>query len=218
MAESQKIVLILTCHPKWGAIVLPALVEVCTSGELNLLETAQKSFSSIPNLNDKVLEIISLTERYADGALMKSYSKQKTIREFQASVTNETIVKFIRPFIERCHQKMVRLMVDSGLLLYARSEIKQRTFWPADRIELPTQVSNVVFCFEKKDIGLRYRLQIENDKGLIDLYGRSCTVLCQEPAVVVSNKELFFFETIDAKKLLPFFSKKAVEVPISTEK
>jgi len=149
---------------------------------------------------------------------MKSYSKQKTIREFQASVTDETIDKFIRPFIERCHQKMVRLMVDSGLPLYARSEIKQRTFWPTDRIELPTQVSNVVFCFEKEETGLRYRLQIENENGLMDLYERSCTVLCQEPAVVVINKKLFFFETIDAKKLLPFFSKKAVQVPPSSEK
>lgn len=218
MAESQTIVLILTSHPKWGVVLLPALVEVRASGELFLLETAQKSFSNFPNLNEKTREIFALTERYADGSLMKSYSKQKTIREFQATVTDETIVKFIRPFIERCHQKMVRLMIDSGLPLYARGEIKQRTFWPADRIELPTQVSNVVFCFEKEETGLRYRLRIENENGLMDLYERSCTVLCQEPAVVVSNKNLFFFETIDAKKLLPFFSKKAVQVPPSSEK
>lgn len=218
MPKAEIIVLTLSTHSKWGAVLLPAMVEVLVSGELILLETAQKSFSTFPNLNEKAREIIALSERFADGSLMKSYSKQKTIREFQATVTDETIDKFIRPFIERCHQKMVRLMVDSGLPLYARSEIKQRTFWPTDRIELPTQVSNVVFCFEKEETGLRYRLQIENENGLMDLYERSCTVLCQEPAVVVSNKSLFFFEAIDAKKLLPFFSKKAVQVPPSSEK
>ena len=81
MAESQTIVLILTSHPKWGVVLLPALVEVLASVELLLLETAQKSFSTFPNLNEKAREIIALTERYADGSLMKSYSKQKTIQE-----------------------------------------------------------------------------------------------------------------------------------------
>jgi len=63
MPKAEIIVLTLSTHSKWGTVLLPAMVEVLVSGELILLETAQKSFSTFPNLNEKAREIIALTER-----------------------------------------------------------------------------------------------------------------------------------------------------------
>lgn len=215
---NEKIILTVTPHVKWGAVLLPVLVEERASGELFLLETAQKSFSELPNLNKAARELISLTEKYADRSLLKSYSKEQTIREFQATVTENTIEKHIRPFIERCHQKIIRLLIESGIPLYERSEVKDRTFWPSDRIAVSKQASSVVFTFEKDENGLRYFLRIEGENGLTDLYAQDCTVLCREPAVIVTNKTLCCFEDIDVKKLMPFFKKKAIEVPLASEK
>lgn len=215
---NEKIVLTVSHHAKWGAVLVPVLVEERASGEFFLLETAQKSFSGLPNLNEATRELICLTEKYADRSLLKSYSKEKTIGEFHTTVTEKTIETYIRPFIERCHQKIVRILIESGIPLYERNEIKDKTFWPSDQIVVSALASSVVFTFEKDENGLRYFLRIEGEKGLTDLYSRNCTVLCREPAVIVTNKELCYFEDIDVKKLMPFFNKKSIEVPLASEK
>ena len=215
---NEKIVLAVSTHAKWGAILLPVLVEEQASGELRILEIAQKSFSGLPNLAESICEIISLTERYADSALMKNYSKEKTVREFYASVTENTIENYIRPLIERCHQKIVRLLIESGIPMYDRSNSKNRVFRQSDQILVPGQASSVIFTFEKDEKSFRYFLQIDGEQGLIDLYARNCTVLCREPAIIVSNKELCWFKDIDVKKLIPFFSKKAIIIPLTSER
>jgi superfamily II DNA or RNA helicase len=215
---NEQLILTVYPHSKWGTVLLPVLVEERDSGERCLLETAQKSFSKLPNLNEAARELVCITERYADQSLLKSYSKEQTIKDFHATVTENTIEIYIRPFIERCHQKIIRLLNASGIPLYKRKDIKDRTFWPSDRISIPTKASSVVFTFEKDEHGLRYFLRIEGENGLIDLYSQDCSVICREPAIIVTNNSLYSFEDIDVKKLMPFFHKKAIEVPLASEK
>jgi superfamily II DNA or RNA helicase len=218
MPANERIVLTVFPHAKWGAVVLPALVEKLSSGGLFILETAQETFSRISGLSEAAQEILRYTQKYSDQALMKAYSKEKEVRQFYASVTEHTIINYIRPFIESCHRKIIPLLADSGLSLYLRNEVIQRSFWPSDKIHVPDTKSSVVFSFEKDENGFRYSLQIEDESGQTDLFKQDCMVLCQEPAVIVSNKILRCFEDIDVKKIQPFFHKKAIEIPLSSEK
>lgn len=215
---TEHLVLTVFPHPKWGSLLKPARVEASATGELAVLETDQASFADFPGLNQAALDILRLTAAYADKALMKSYSKEKTTTAFLATVTGETVDAYIRPFIERCHHKIVRLLPASGLAVYERKDLKTRVLWPVDRLHWGGGLSSVAFTFERDEAGLRYYLRIEGDDGLMDLYGATLTVLCQDPAVVVVNRVLHAFESIDVKKLRPFLSKRVVEVPLASEK
>ena len=215
---SEKIVLTISVHPLWGPVFQLVIVEKEPSGALTITEIATEMSSEGLQMNESAQKILAFTVNYSDRSLMKNYSKEKTIKAFHSTVTPDTINNYIRPCIEGYHRKIVRLLYSSGIPLYFRDGTKTRNLWPQDRIKVTEKASQIVFTFEKeKDSGLHYSICIEGESGVIDLYSRSCITLSRDPAVIVTDKTLLFFEDIDVKKLTPFFTKKIINVPSSSE-
>lgn len=215
---NEKIVLTISVHPLWGPVFQPVIVDEEPSGALNITEIATEASSEGLQMNEFSQKILALTGNYSDRSLMKNYSREKTLKAFHSTVTPDTINNYIRPCIEGYHRKIVRLLHSSGMSLYFRDGARNRSLWPQDLIQLTEKASQAVFTFEKeKNFGLHYSICIEGEKGVIDLYSRSCIALSKEPAIIVTAKTLLFFEDIDVKKLSPFFTKKVINVPASSE-
>ncbi len=215
---SRKIVLTIITHPLWGFVIQPVIVDEDTSGVLSIIEIATESSSQNFQINELSQKILALTLNYCDRSLMKNFSKEKTLKAFHSKVSSDTISRYIRPNIEGYHRKIIRLLYSSGMPLYYRSDVKSRNLWPQDRIRVTEKPSQAVFTF-KKDIesGLHYYIGVEGESGAIELYSKNCISLSEEPAAIVTDKVLLFFEDIDVKKLTPFFTKKVITVPSSSE-
>jgi len=215
----EKLVLTLTKHAVWGYILQPALVSENTSSSLLILEIVNSKSSFFPHLSDSSKTIVLLSEKISDKSLMKSYSTSKNIADFHKKVTDEMIVRYIRPNIEIYHRKIIDILSDSRVSLYLRDGIKTRVLYEVDRIYVPKELSQVVFNFTKdSETGLRYNINMKCGNEEFDLHSKTYFGLCSEPAVLVVERRLHIFNDIDINKLIPFFTKKHIDVPASSEK
>lgn len=213
----EKIILTLFNHAHWGYILQPVWVED-TSGSLNILGIVTEQSSSFHALTDHLQRIVRYSQRYADEVLMKSFSKERTVFDFYKTVKPNIIEHYIRPIIEQYHAKIVALLFDSGMGLYHRSDAKKRILYTSDRIHYSAEPAHVVFHFIRDDIsGLRYFIRLKHRDKMIELRGKNHAVLHHEPAVVAVGNQLFVFNDIDSKKLLPFFTKEYISVPSASE-
>ncbi len=215
----EKLVITLTKHAYWGDILQPVLVREEITGALSILEIVGQTSSFFPHLNDPSKSIVKLAEKISDKALMKIFSKEKFIADFHKTVAPERIEKYIRPYIENVHRKIIALLIDTQLPLYIRDGVRTRGLYDTDKVTVSDALSQAVFHFKKdQETGLHYSIRLKCQEEEIDLHATSYFVLCSAPAIVVVNRKLYVFNDIDIKKLLPFFSKKQIDVPASSEK
>jgi superfamily II DNA or RNA helicase len=214
---NETIILTLTPHSVWGYILQPVVVTIEQEGWLTIRETAESKNPTLSGTDEVVKEIVRLSGKYSDKTLMRSYSKEKTVTDFLKNVRQDTVEKFIRPCIESYQRKIIHLLQESKMPLYIRKAVKDRTLYEADRINIPAGPASAVFYFIKED-GFRYFIRVgEKEQEEIDLFGQRNYLLCQDPAVMIVNDRLLIFQDIDAKKLVPFFSKKHIDIPASSE-
>jgi SNF2 family DNA or RNA helicase len=215
---SEKLIITLTVHSHWGAMLQPVLVREEPSGGLTILEVVGSKSTFFAQLSLVERELVLQAEKVSDRVLMKNFSKETNVAEFHKKVSKETTERYIRPNIEGYHRKVVQCLQVSDLELYHRDGIKNRVLYDVDRILIPKGLSQVVFNF-KKDIeaGFRYFITVKGQEERIDLFSKSHFMLCGEPATLLIGNTLHVFSDIDFKKLLPFFTKRHIEVPASAE-
>jgi SNF2 family DNA or RNA helicase len=216
---SEKLIITLTEHAVWGPILQPVLVMEELSGSLVIQEIVGSKSTFFSKLNYSEKEIVLMADKVSDKSLMKNYSKEKNLAEFHKKVSNETVERYIRPAIESYHRKVIEILKSTDLSLYLRQGIKSRVLYDTDFVTIPKAESQVVFNFHKDaDTGLRYFISLKCENEEFDLHSKSYSGVCTEPAVLIINHNLHIFSDIDIKKLIPFFSKKHIQVPASAEK
>jgi SNF2 family DNA or RNA helicase len=215
----EKLAITLTEHALWGPILQPVLVSEEPSGYLSIQEILISRSSFFPQLIDSEKEIVQITEKVSDKALMKSYSKEKILVDFYKKVSPETIERYIRPAIENAHRKIIGIIQHSSVSIYLRAGVKIRVLYDTDKVLTLKKPSQVIFNFHKdSDLGLRYFISLKNENEEFDLYSKTYHSLCNVPAVLVIDHMLHTFSDIDVKKLIPFFTKRHIDVPASAEK
>jgi len=229
---TEKIVLTLTKHPLWNYILQPVLVEENDYGTLTILEYADSKSSGFDQLNDLSKEIVLLSEKISDMTLMTAFSKEKikTIAVFHKKVKPEVIEGTIRPYIEDVHRQILLLLKESQLPFYVRENVKIRNLYETDLAIIPADFSKVIFSFTKPteeetteeeaiedDICIHYSLRVKSEDEELELFSLPYFQLCSEPAALIINKKLLVFDNIDIKKLIPFFTKREIKIPLSYE-
>ena len=216
---NETIILTLTPHPAWGHILQPVVARIEKEGWLSIQETAGCKNPVLSGMNEASQQIVILSCNYSDKALMKSFSKEKTTADFLKNIKQDTFELFIRPCIENYQRKMLHLLHDANMPLYIRKTVKDRTLYDSDKVHVSGKFASAVFHFVKnKMTGLRYyiRIQEENEEE-IDLYDKTYCLICRNPAAIVINNQLLVFQDIDTNKLIPFFTKRHIDVPLSSE-
>ncbi|NDW08950.1 DEAD/DEAH box helicase [Dysgonomonas sp. 520] len=216
----EKLVITIIEQPLWGNIIQPVWVREEASDSLTILEIADEKSSYFSSLSAVQQEIVVLAEKYSVKSLMKSYSKDKTVTDFQKNVSDKTIELYIRPTIEKYQLQIIDRLPQSGLDVYYREGgVKKRTLFDYNKIETSQNHALAIFNFRRDEsVGLRYFISVKWKHEEIELNGKFSVMICNDPAVVVVDDKLLVFKDIDAKKLLPFFSKEYVSVPKASEK
>ena len=217
---TEKLIITLTEHAVWGPILQPVLVQAEISGSLIIQEIVGSRSSYLPQLTEPEKQIVMMAEKISDKVLMKNYSKEKNLNEFFKRITPEAIERYIRPAIENYHRVTIAILQQQpSLELYLRAGVKTRSLYFLDKVIVPNIHSEVVFNFKKdEESGLRYFISLKCKDEQFDLHSKTYFALCADPAILVINHKLHTFSDIDIKKLVPFFTKRYIEVPASAEK
>lgn len=216
---TEQLIFTITKHPLWGDILQPVLSQTEDNESWVILEILKHRSTFFPLLSDSSKEIVKLSEKIMDNALMKIFSKDKSVADFHKNVSSDKIENYIRPYIENVHRKIVPLLIDLQVPLFVRDGVRMRVLYDLDRVSVSNELSQAIFHFRKApDTGLHYFIQIKQGDQEINLHNTSYSVLGSAPAMLIINRQLHIFDDIDIKKLLPFFTKKQIDVPVASEK
>lgn len=213
-----KLVYALCKHDFLGYLIEPHIVQLNANGSFSL--TYQRLFSNTAKEFDRFLDktdyqLIKLLEEVEQGQIIKRYHK-KSIRplEFFSKVFDEKFFEVIRPKIEKKLIEALSLIGDKPLFLMGKEG------WPVEKpIKIATEPASVLFHFRRNETETRYFPTIKYQGLRIEFMFKDAQVVCNQPAWLLLEDTLYFFEDdLEGKKLQPFLNKRFIAIPKSSEK
>lgn len=161
-------------------------------------------------------KLVELMDKYSDERLMKRFSKIRNVAEFRTSITPEQYEKQLLPFIGDCMYQVVSILMVSPVRVLLK-EAKYPNLYDEDELDVQPLFAQPVFHFSRLENETRYHLKVLLDGKEIPLKNRNITIITNDPCVILYRNRLIAFEKLDAKKLIPFFTKEYVSIPPSFE-
>ncbi|MET3114684.1 superfamily II DNA or RNA helicase [Pedobacter sp. CG_S7] len=217
-AKPCKIVYSLCKHEFFGYVIEPHMVQLNPHGDFSL--TYQRLFSHTAvefsrHLCSNDLKIIKiLDEMEQDFIIKKYYKKQIRPMEFFSKFFDTNFYEKVRPKIEKRLSEVLAILVETDALYHMGKD-----GWPAERkLEIAAEPATVLFHFRKNNFETRYFPTIKH-KGLrIDFMFKKAQVISNQPAWLLLEEILYFFEqNFEGKKLQPFLNKRFITIPKITE-
>lgn len=213
-----QIVYSLCKHEFLGYLIEPHMVQLNPQGDFSL--TYQRLFSHTADefakhLSENDLKLIKILDEIEQDFIIKKYYK-KSIRptEFFTKFFDEKFYDKVRPRIEkRLAEVLAVLAVTDALFLMGKDG------WPAERkISVAAEPATILFHFRRNAIETRYFPTIKYQGMRIDFMFKDAQVVSNQPAWLLLEGVLYFFEqNIEGKKLLPFLGKRYITIPKTSE-
>lgn len=213
-----KLVYALCKHDFLGYLIEPHVVQLNQDGDFSLthqrlFSTTAKEFLNI--LDETDIKLIKLLEETEQGHIIRRYHK-KPVRplEFFSKTFDQKLFDVIRPKIEKRILEAFKLLSEKPLFLMSKEG------WPVERkLQIAEEPASVLFHFRRGEEETRYFPTIKYKGIRIEFMFKDAQVVCNEPAWLLLEDVLYFFEgEIEGKKLQPFLSKRFISIPKSSEK
>ncbi|MDQ8003721.1 MAG: SNF2-related protein [Pedobacter sp.] len=213
-----QIVYSLCKHDYLGYLIEPHIVQLNPQGDFSLTyqrlftHTAQEFAKHLTDLDFKLIKILDETEQ---DFIIKKYHK-KAVRpfEFFSKFYDQKFYDSVRPKIEKKLVEVLEVLKTKGDLY-----LMDKDGWPAERkIELATEAATILFHFRRNEVETRYFPTIKYQGLRIDFMFKDAQVICNQPAWLLLNDVMYFFEQdFEGKKLTPFLNKRYITIPKATE-
>ena len=161
-------------------------------------------------------ELVKIIERYSDERLLKKFSRAGSVASFYSSLDTGVFERQIIPYIEKTMMEVVSILMLSPVRLLHK-ESKYANLYDEDEIQVPPVFARPEFSFERTEIQTRYQLKVFLNNKEVTLSNRTCTIITNDPCLLLYRNQLLAFEKLNAKKLVPFFEKDFVSVPNTIE-
>ena len=213
-----KVVYSLCKHAFLGYLIEPHIVQLNPQGDFSL--TYQRLFSHTAkefasHLSEQDFKLIKILDETEQDYIIKKYHK-KAVRpvEFFGKFFNDKFYDSVRPKIEKRLSEVLEILKIQGSLY-----ITDNDGWPAERkIDIAITPSTVLFHFRRNEVETRYFPTIKYQDLRIDFMFKDAQVISNQPAWLLLNDMLYFFEQdIEGKKLMPFLNKRFITIPKATE-
>jgi len=213
-----KIVYSLCKHEYLGYLIEPHIVQLNPQGDFSL--TYQRLFSHTAkeftrHLTESDLKIIKMLDETEQDHVIKKYHK-KAIRpfEFFSKFYDDKFYDSVRPKIEKKLAEVLEILKIKDELY-----LMDKDGWPAERkIELATEPATILFHFRRNEVETRYFPTIKYQSLRIDFMFKEAQIVSNQPAWLLLNDVLYFFEQdIEGKKLFPFLNKRYITIPTAKE-
>jgi SNF2 family DNA or RNA helicase len=206
-------------HRLWGYIFIPYIIK--KSDEGNFYYTSHAIFpknldDSYQSLPDPQKQIVQLCDEYSDQKLFKLFSKNKNVKEFHEKVEASRIEQLIRPFIEKRLASIFSILINNSTKVFSRDKNRSNIF-EEDFLLVSNETANVVFNFEKLDVGTRYSLELWKNLRKLNIKESPSHILSDFPAILRLGNSLLYIKDIEGKKMRPFFTRDFILVPESSE-
>lgn len=210
-------IIALTDHRFLGKIFQPFFIEKKEKfySVVRLVKSRELKDTIYP-FNTFEKRLVEIIEKYSDEALAKRFSRAKNVSEFYASLNKSFFEKHVTPFIEQKMYEVVSVLMLSPVRLL-KKDAKYSNLYDEDEIVVPPIFAKPVFSFHRNKTLIRYQLKVYLENNEINLQSKALKVVTNDPCLVLYHGKLLVFEKINAKRLLPFFEKESVDVPVSIE-
>jgi len=156
------------------------------------------------SLDKDFIDLVRIVNEYSDNQLLKVFSKKKeSVQDFFNSVTPDFYSNQLRPYIEKRIIRCIDILTGSDIPIFYKKQLNN--VYDSDVLFLHEENAKVIFNFSKTDEGLKYFLTINYQDKEIKLTGKDAFILTNNPCVVVIENDIYRFDDIDGKKLIPFF-------------
>jgi len=216
--KPYKIVYSLCKHAYFGYLIEPHVVQLNPQGDFSL--TYQRLFSHTAkefskHLSETDLRLIKILDETEQDYIIKKYHK-KALRpaEFFGKFFNEKFYESVRPKIEKKLSEVLETLKTHSALY-----LMDKDGWPAERkLDIAEEAATVLFHFRRNELETRYFPTIKYQGMRIEFMFKDAQVVSNQPAWLLLNDMIYFFEQdIEGKKLLPFLNKRYITIPKSTE-
>jgi SNF2 family DNA or RNA helicase len=213
-----KIVYSLCKHEFLGYVIEPHIVQLNPQGDFSL--TYQRLFSHTAkefakHLSETDLKIIKVLDETEQDFIIKKYHKKQTRPlEFFSKFFDDKFYDTVRPKIEKKLAEVLSILAITDALY-----LMGKDGWPADRkIEIAAEPATILFHFRRNETETRYFPTIKYQGLRIDFMFKDAQIVSNQPAWMLLNDTLYFFEQdIEGKKLQPFLNKRFITIPKATE-
>lgn len=163
--------------------------------------------------------VVRLIDEISDSSLFRVVGKgKKSVADFYKSVQTDSVFgDYVRSYFERRIAKCYESVVNNGFPVFLKDK-KFSNLYHDHLLFVQQRNAEPVFRFSVTPIETRYALEATCNGESIKLKHRQTQVVTNEPCIIRLGYRLFRFEGIDAKKLLPFFTKEYISIPRSAEK
>jgi len=215
----MKFILGLIEHRILGILFYPYLVKY--NEEKDFFEVYERLNLSKIKLYENLLdpdeiELIKIIENYSDNNLFKLWGKgYKNFHEFINKVENDFIEKYVRPSIECTLIKLIEILQNNEIPIYKK--LFQNNIYKNDLIKITKEPIETIFNFKRNNDLLTYNLSLKYQEKEIKLTGKEGKIITNEPCSILIEDQIYVFQDIDSKKLIPFFNKEHIVVPPQAE-
>ncbi|MDR1202301.1 MAG: DEAD/DEAH box helicase [Tannerellaceae bacterium] len=213
----DELILVLSEHRIFGWKLHIYSAKLTENESLQILGTPTAKQEEARGTPKEVVQMIARAAEISDQALMKAYSKKKTIRDFEKEITENMLERYIRPRIQIANSKIIELAKKTDLQVFLREELKNNILYERNRLYILPTSTECLFNFVKDENGLRYFISLTNNGQEISLQTKPAIVISEKPAIALIRNEIHFIENIESKKLTPFFTKESIFVPAQSE-
>jgi SNF2 family DNA or RNA helicase len=161
-------------------------------------------------------ELVEIIEKYSDENLLRRFSRAGNVSEFYSNLKTDYFEKQVTPFIEKNMFRVASVLMLSPVRVFNK-QVKYSNLYDEDEIKVQSLFARPVYYFTRTETETRYRLKVFLNDNEIPLKNRNIKVITNNPCQILHRNSLIAFETMNAKKLMPFFEKDEISVPNSIE-
>ncbi|HEX7584579.1 MAG TPA: hypothetical protein VF373_07805, partial [Prolixibacteraceae bacterium] len=214
---TQEFIIAITEHRALGNIFTPLLIEKERSYYAVKKVVKLRDYKSGEVvLNETELELLKLIENYSDENIMKKFSKKPDKSVFFQNLDADLFQKHISPYIDKYIFRCVLLLMKGNTRLFFK-QAKYSHLYNEDAIQINQTFSESVFYFNRDETGTQYQLKINHDGEHIELLHKTIRMVCTLPCCFVHLNQLFIFNQLSGKKIIPFLTKESVSIPKQSE-
>jgi SNF2 family DNA or RNA helicase len=195
-------------------VIINAFAVYTENNFYKVYETITNDNYSKYSFSEREKNIIDIINEYSENAILKIFSKAKNSKEFFQNLDKNFFEERIRPYIEKRIIKIIEQIISFKIPLFIKDK-NFNTIHFDDQLFIPEAEAIPLFNFTYGDTESSYSLNLSINDKEINLENKNHIILSQSPCIVIIDKVLLRVKDIDAKKLLPFFSKKFIAIPKS---
>jgi SNF2 family DNA or RNA helicase len=214
---TQEFIIAITEHRLLGTVLTPLLIEKERS--YNIVKKTVKPHD-LKNgelvLNESEMQLLKLIENYSDEMLVKKFSKKADKQNFFNSLDPELFQNHISPYIDKYIYRCILVLMKCNTRLFFK-QAKYAHLYDEDEIHVNREFSDSVSYFKRDETGTRYKLRINHEDRTFDLLHKSIKIISTLPCSFVYQNQLYIFNRLSGKKIIPFLSKDSIFIQRHSE-